>query len=128
MIRVFSLKSAKRCIRDSPYLGRGGGMAPWPHPLDPLLWSLQLPHSLATLAPCGKFRDHMVSHALTLYQQFSQRPPAQRPVHTERLLYGFRYVDGQMRRATNSARHRARQKDQRCRPSMLRELLSVHRP
>ena len=32
-IHYFSLKSAKRCIRDSPYLGqRGGAMAPMPPP------------------------------------------------------------------------------------------------
>ena len=31
-IHYFSLKSAKRCIRDSPYLGRGGPMAPMPPP------------------------------------------------------------------------------------------------
>ena len=39
----FLLKSAKRCIRDSPYLGlRGGGpWPPWPPPpLDPLLVAL----------------------------------------------------------------------------------------
>ena len=28
---------------------------------------LQLPHSLATLAPCGKFCNLMVSHVLTFY-------------------------------------------------------------
>ena len=27
-IHYFSLKSAKRCIRDSPYLGQGGGHGP----------------------------------------------------------------------------------------------------
>ena len=32
-----------------------------------LSWSFHLSHSLALLAPCGEFHDHMVSHALNLY-------------------------------------------------------------
>ena len=43
----FLLKSAKRCIRDSPYLGRGGGHGPLGPPLDPLLIvNLTLPAEL----------------------------------------------------------------------------------
>ena len=33
----FLLKSVERCIRDSPYLGWGGAMAPLAPPPDPLL-------------------------------------------------------------------------------------------
>ena len=50
-----------------------------------------------------------------------------RPVHIERPRYGSHHMDGQNWYATHSVRHSVRQKDQRCRPSMLHELFGFNR-
>ena len=68
--------------------------------------------------------DFMEACSMTLDVECEYSSLVLRSVHVELSRYGSRYVDRQ--NATHSTRNSVRQKDQRCRPSMLRQWSRSH--